>query len=127
MTLCCLNITQIISDLLTKIQRAVCKHSRYLQSSGSQHSGPLILGHVRRGDSLLVCLLTLSCRKDLHILLIFLLNRKKTHRFGLSLTTNIIISRLDVPYYLSRCFGFFLSVLTSSTFSRSSNPSSSSA
>jgi len=55
----------------------MCKHSRYLESSRSKHSGPLIFSHVRCCDPPLVCLLALSCRQDLHILLIFLLTRPK--------------------------------------------------
>lgn len=54
-------------------------HSRDLEGSGAQHTGSLILGHVRCGDSLLVGLRSLSRGEDLNVLLA-LLDTKKEKR-----------------------------------------------
>lgn len=102
-TLCWLNITQIISDLLTKIQHthAICRARvpSTLALSYLVMYGVVILFWFACWPSPAgrICTFSWSSCSD----------RKKTHRFGLNMTTSIITSRLDEPYYLSRCFGVF--------------------
>lgn len=47
-------------------------HLRDLEGSGAQHTGSLILGHIRCSDPFLVGLRSLSRGKDLNILLALL-------------------------------------------------------
>lgn len=66
------------------------KNSRYLEGSCSQHSRSFIFSHVRCCDPSLVCLLTLSCWKDLYVLLVLLIiTGKQVYELDLQRNNNI--------------------------------------